>query len=80
MPEHFFMVKGTCNECKCLGFPPQATEISLFSAFRCRSGVAVAGAEKHLERKPLPGSQKGSFQDIALQRVTFATLGITVWF
>ena len=33
MPEHFFMVKGTCNECKCLGFPPQATEISLFSAF-----------------------------------------------
>lgn len=33
MPEHFFMVKGTCNECKCLGFPPRATEISLFSAF-----------------------------------------------
>lgn len=33
MPEHFFMVKGTCNECKCLGFPPEATEIPLFSAF-----------------------------------------------
>lgn len=33
MPEHFFMVKATCNECKCLGFPPRATEISLFSAF-----------------------------------------------
>lgn len=46
--------------------------------FRCHSGVAVVGAEKHLERKPLPGSQKGSFQDITLQSVTSAAPGMTV--
>lgn len=51
---------------------------SVLCIFWCHSGTMVAGAKKHLEGQPPPGRQKGSFQDITLQRVTFATLGITV--
>lgn len=60
--------------------PSSCRNFSVLCISRCRSGVAVAGAQKHLERKPPPCSQKGSFQDITPQRVTFATLGITVCF
>lgn len=60
--------------------PSSYRNFSVLCISRCHSGVAVAGAQKHLERKPPPGSQKGSFQDITPQRVTFATLGIAVCF
>lgn len=48
--------------------------------FQCHSGATVAGAQRRLKRWPPPCQQKGSFQDITLQHVTFANLGITVWF